>query len=264
MAGQSKLGTLRMAVKLLVDGHFEVAAAAVENPGRGGRKKKADAVVPGAAVDAVVAVADAPGALVAGPVGAPAARDNKLQLFTCKTCGASFKDTSNARALEHLLLTKNPGVKLCSNPQVTAQEYQALVQAQVPKAAGFEGRLEAHQKLGLVTAAQPSLQDVASQSAMLPEHAMKELQKQQVKASISQGCFNVNRHLNEDFLAFLKALNPGYRPPTRREVEAIRDELHEERLKERDTMIQAMGPRKHSHRRMPWQAARVHAELPLR
>ena len=41
-ASKSKLGVMRASIKLFVDLHFELSPATVDNPGKGGRKKKAE------------------------------------------------------------------------------------------------------------------------------------------------------------------------------------------------------------------------------
>ena len=143
----------------------------------------------------------------------------------------------------HKLLATDTEVRLCSNPQVTKQQLEHLRDVKVLLANGFEERLAARQKLKIITVSQPSL-DASSTSASLPLAApdMRQLQKQQVKAAISKGGFTVNAELDEEFNAFLKQLNPAYEPPTRRVVESLRDELNQERLETRDTIMKAMGP----------------------
>ena len=210
------------AVQRFIANHFTCKDVLPARPGLGGRPKK----------DQVEAAA---------PKAAAKAAVHSSKEFKCKTCGVTFKDVSNARALAHILLVPKEGVRTCSNPQVTAQELTALKNEHVKKAENYNDRLQALQSLDKIGQDQPLLTGTEGQDDAFQPAVLKTLQTMQVKAALSKGQFAVHPETNEDYQQFLMTLCPKYRPPTKHEIWAIREELHVERLKERDHMIKALG-----------------------
>ena len=144
----------RQAVKDFVGKHFAIAPVATTNPGKGGRRAKNNG---GEATEGFVPLADAEGAAAAAPeakakakakgkakaapktaptaeAGPAAAKGPEASLgtkrlfqYACKRCpNFMCKDASNSRALEHVLLIEGAAVRLCADPQVTAEELRSL------------------------------------------------------------------------------------------------------------------------------------------
>ena len=67
------------------------------------------------------------------------------------------------------------------------------------------------------------------------------MQKAQVLAALAKGQFARHPELDEDYVDFLKQLNPSYVPPDDKEIRALREELHQDRLKERSAILKQMG-----------------------
>ncbi|CAK0894207.1 unnamed protein product [Prorocentrum cordatum] len=253
MAARSKQSVTRVTVKDFVDAHFHVVDAPAENPGRGGQKKlpiegggpeapagktKAKAKAkPTPIQDIAPAAAD----VAAVPAPAPEFKQ-KLCKLTCKTCQCEFKGMGNPRALQHILLSTQGEVKLCSDPQVTQKGLRHLVEAKVPLANKFEKSLASHVNLTLLKKPQPDLKKEGTSVNATTPSELKNMQKMQVQTGIAKGGFAVNKEIEEHYTSFLKSLNSTYEPPSRNEVESLRDELHKERIQARDTILQAMGP----------------------
>ncbi len=241
-ANESLRAFSRKAIHDFIEAHFELEIVGKVKPGTGGRPKKtAEVAPPPAAVDA-----PAPDAVVPA---APAPDDAAAQagsstLYKCKTCGFQCRDASSSRPLEHTLLVKGAQVRLCTDPQVTQDELRALQAAKVEKARGFEERLAAHTQLGRIVSVQPPYLEGSgpAPAPALKASDIKTLQKEQVLAALARGHFSVNAELDEAYVQFLKHLNPTYEPPNKKEIEALRDDLHAERLQERKNIIRQMGP----------------------
>ena len=114
--------------------------------------------------------------------------------------------------------------------------------ANVSKASFFESRMAAHAQLGRITIAQPALVIYVAKSPSLDAANIKTLQKEHVLSGLSQGNFFVMSYCDEHCFQFLKHLNPTYLPPIQTDIEAIRDELHEDRLRDRRAIIRRRGP----------------------
>ena len=217
----SKLSVMRASVETFVDNHIAALEASAAQPGKGGRKKSV------LVADAIVPVPEPDGALVPAPK-AKSKSQPIARMYKCKTCGVSFKAASNSRALQHLLLTKNPEVRHCTNPQVTKEEMERLQRAGVEQALSYMERLDAHMQLKMITVTQPTLRDSVSVAEAMSAAELRELQKQQARSAISKGGFAVNKELDEGCTKFLQQLKPNYTPPSKGEVKQLRDELRQE------------------------------------
>ena len=149
-------------------------------------------------------------------------------------------DTSSSKGLGHTLLLPSCQVKLCPNPQVTAEQLQALNNNKVTAAQDFEQRLQAHQKIQRITEEQPLLS--GPEERKMTAATLMQRQKRQVRAALSKGHFTVNSETDAEYQDFLKELNPSYEPPNKYEIVQFREELHKERLECRDGMVRRMGP----------------------
>ena len=160
-------------VQHFIDSHFTYKDVLPARPGLGGRPKK----------DPVEAAA---------PKAAAKAAVKSSKEFMCKTCGVTFKDVSNARALAHILLVPKEGVRTCNNPQVTTQELTALKNEQVNNAQNYNDRLQAMQSLAKIGQDQPLLTGTEGQDDAFQPAVLKGLQTMQVKAALSKGQFAVH------------------------------------------------------------------------
>ena len=129
----------------------------------------------------------------------------QMYQFNCLTCTKSFRDSSNKKALEHKLLTLGAGCAHCADPQITPHQIKSLMDVGVDKAVGFKERLQSFVNLKRIDKEQPS-RDGGPVPMTGPE--LKELQKEQIKAAFAKGSFTVNSESVEEYIDFLKKLNP--------------------------------------------------------
>ena len=160
--------------------------------------------------------------------------------FTCKHCKHMFRDTSNAKALEHILLVEGAQITVCTDPQIEKEDLKILLHHGMRKAKGYEARLTKHENIGRITKEQPLLQSVEKMA--ISERQMYEQQKEQIKAALSKGDFAAHKEIDANFVAWLKKIAPEYRPPTLKEIDAIREDLNRERIEVRNNSLKAMGP----------------------
>jgi len=169
-------------------------------------------------------------------------RKRTVYEYTCKTCANKFTGVSSQRCQQHKLLVKDSGVKFCTDPQITSEDLTLLIANKVDQAKGFKERLDSHITIGYITKKQPELDEVREHggAAITPDR-MHELQRKQIRGAISKGNFAVNAELNDEFLEWVAEIAPDYVPPTKRQIEAARDELHDERIRSRNDTIKQMG-----------------------
>ena len=90
------------------------------------------------------------------------------------------------------------------------------------KAEGFQERLDAHIALGRIEKAQPLITQCDKPGPLIIDASnLKALQKMQVRAAIAKGGFAVNAEQDDDYVEFLKTLNPDYCPPKKKEIESF-------------------------------------------
>ncbi len=184
----SRQALQRKAMADAVAAHFDIKEVAVQQPGLGGRPRNPPAVAQAEAK----AKAEAQAHAKAAP----------MKEFRCLTCpDFTVRDISNGRALQHLFLVTDGSVRLCTNPQLTAKEYNCLLDAGVNKVRGYPERLAAHAQLGRLTATQPRLHAGGDDPAMNVSD-LKALQKAQVLAALARGQFAHHPELDEDYTNF--------------------------------------------------------------
>ena len=112
----------------------------------------------------------------------------------------------------------------------------------VAKAKEYKERLDAHMQLGRITDTQPILGTALDDPPPLDVNNSRNLRKTQVRAALARGQFPKNMEVHEEYTEWLQNLNPSYVPPGPKLINELREELHQDRLKDRGEIIKQMGP----------------------